>query len=129
MLQHTETPTLAPSQPHWTPDHVASLVEVFVLYSDPTRVRVVWALTAGERQVNEIAETVGAPVSTVSRHLAKLRAAHLVTSRRAGTSRLYRLVNDYAARLIADTLATSAAAREIPVRPRRTPSRDAAEPV
>ncbi|GAF48585.1 hypothetical protein RW1_056_00110 [Rhodococcus wratislaviensis NBRC 100605] len=36
-------------------------VDLFALYTDPTRVRVVWALTAGERQVNEIAETVGAP--------------------------------------------------------------------
>jgi len=107
-----ETPTLDSSQPNWVPDHVASLVEVFVLYADPTRVRVVWALTAGEQQVNEIAETVGAPVSTVSRHLAKLRAAHLVTARRAGTSKLYRLVNNYAARLIADTLATVAQPHE-----------------
>ena len=59
--------------------------EVFRLLSDATRVRLVWALIGQERAVNELAERIGRPAPSISQHLAKLRMARLVRTRREGT--------------------------------------------
>src|ERR1700755_629084 len=68
------------------PDDQASLVvEVFRMLADATRVQVLWSLTQREMSVNELAEHVGKPAPSVSQHLAKLRMARLVRTRRDGT--------------------------------------------
>ena len=54
--------------------------------ADPTRLQVLWALVDRELSVNELAEFVGKPAPSVSQHLAKLRMARLVRTRRAGTT-------------------------------------------
>ena len=54
------------------------------LLGDETRLRVIWALLEGEHSVNELAELVSAQPAAVSQHLAKLRLARLVRSRREG---------------------------------------------
>ena len=59
------------------------------LLGDETRLRVIWALLEGEHSVNELAEVVGAQPAAVSQHLAKLRLARLVRSRREGTRIFY----------------------------------------
>ena len=58
---------------------------------DPTRRLLLERLTAGPRSVGELAE--GLPMSrpAVSQHLRVLREAELVTERRDGTKRVYRL--------------------------------------
>jgi DNA-binding transcriptional ArsR family regulator len=63
------------------------------LLADETRLRVIWALLDGEHSVNELAVLIGAQPSAVSQHLAKLRLARLVRSRRQGT-RIYYVVDD-----------------------------------
>ena len=40
-------------------DQVNLVVEVFRMLADPTRIRVLWALTGGELAVNELAEQLG----------------------------------------------------------------------
>lgn len=55
MLHHNEATARSLPRPQWNNANVAFLVEVFRLFSDPTRVRVVWSLTGGERSVNDIA--------------------------------------------------------------------------
>jgi DNA-binding transcriptional ArsR family regulator len=61
---------------------------------DPTRLRVFERLEAGPLPVSEIAR--GLPVSrpAVSQHLRVLKGAGLVTDRREGTRRLYRIEPD-----------------------------------
>ncbi|WP_162563311.1 ArsR/SmtB family transcription factor, partial [Mycolicibacterium mucogenicum] len=59
-------------------DQVRLVVEVFRMLADPTRVQLLWALSACELSVNELAERVGKPAPSVSQHLAKLRMARLV---------------------------------------------------
>jgi ArsR family transcriptional regulator, zinc-responsive transcriptional repressor len=66
-------------------DQVNLIVEVFRMLADPTRIRVLWALTGGELAVNELAEQLGKPAPSVSQHLAKLRMARVVGDRRRGT--------------------------------------------
>ena len=74
----------------------------------PTRVRLLLALDdagdTAELPVNELAEAVGKRAGAVSQHLAKLRMARLVTTRRNGTQILYRIANEHVSQLVADAL-------------------------
>ena len=74
------------------------------MLSDTTRVRVLWALVDQELSVNELAEHVGKPAPSVSQHLAKLRMARLVRTRRAGTTIYYSLENEHIRQLVADAV-------------------------
>ncbi len=78
--------------------------ETLKLLADPTRLRVVWALLHGEHSVNELAEHVGARPTAVSQHLAKLRLAGLVTSRRSGNHIHYAVENEHIERLASEAL-------------------------
>ena len=81
-----------------------SAVGMLKLLGDETRLRVIWALLGGEHSVNELAELVGAQPAAVSQHLAKLRLARLVRSRREGT-RIYYVVDDaHVRRLVEEVL-------------------------
>lgn len=72
------------------------------MLADPTRVQVLWALVDREMSVNELAEHVGKPAPSVSQHLAKLRMARLVRTRREGTTIFYALENDHVGQLVVD---------------------------
>ena len=85
---------------------------VFRLLADPTRLSLVWYLREGERSVNELAALVDRPAPAVSQHLAKLRLAQLVSTRRAGTTVWYRLDNDHVGRLVVDALSHAQHAEE-----------------
>src|SRR5450830_716940 len=85
-------------------DQVLLAVEVFHMLADPTRVRLLWALIDSELPVNELAARVGKPAPAVSQHLAKLRLARLVRTRRVGTSVYYRIQNEHIAQLVTDAV-------------------------
>jgi DNA-binding transcriptional ArsR family regulator len=85
-------------------DHADMVVEVFRMLADATRVQLLWALIGGELKVNDLAERVGKPAPSVSQHLAKLRMARLVRTRRDGTQVFYRLENDHVRQLVADAV-------------------------
>lgn len=86
-------------------DEQASLVaEVFRMLADAMRIQLLWALTGGELSINELAERVGKPVSSVSQHLVKLRMARLVTTRRSGTTIFYSLENRHVRPLFTDAV-------------------------
>jgi DNA-binding transcriptional ArsR family regulator len=74
------------------------------LLADRTRLHVVWALLHGEHSVGELAEHVGAATTAVSQHLAKLRLAHLVTTRREGNRIFYAAENEHVWRLVTEAL-------------------------
>jgi DNA-binding transcriptional ArsR family regulator len=79
-------------------------VEVFRMLSDTTRVRLLWVLIDQELAVNELAARVGKPAPSVSQHLAKLRMARLVATRREGTQVFYRLENEHVGQLVRDAV-------------------------
>jgi ArsR family transcriptional regulator, zinc-responsive transcriptional repressor len=83
-------------------DKVELAVEVFRMLADPTRVRLLWLLSSGEAPVQQLTELVGKPQATVSQHLAKLRLARLVTTRRQGAQVFYALVNEHVRQLVVD---------------------------
>jgi DNA-binding transcriptional ArsR family regulator len=88
-------------------DQVRLVVEVFRMLADATRVQVLWSLADREMSVNELAEHVGKPAPSVSQHLAKLRMARLVRTRREGTTIFYSLENNHIRQLVVDAVHNS----------------------
>jgi ArsR family transcriptional regulator len=70
---------------------VNDLAAVAAALSDPTRLRVLHALSKGELCVCQITELARLAPSTVSRHMAVLQGAGLVESRKDGRWIYYRL--------------------------------------
>ncbi|MGE3659807.1 MAG: ArsR/SmtB family transcription factor [Pseudonocardia sp.] len=83
---------------------VEAAVESFRMLADPTRLRIMWLLGAGERDVTDLSEAVGAARPAVSQHLAKLRLAGLVAVRREGRRAVYRVRGGHVQRLLAEAL-------------------------
>lgn len=61
--------------------------------ADPKRLCVLECLATGERSVGELSSQVGCQVPNMSQHLAVLRSAGLVTTRRNGNTVFYRLTD------------------------------------
>lgn len=61
--------------------------------ADPKRLCVVERLSAGEQSVSDLSREVGCQVPNMSQHLAVLRAAGIVASRREGSTVFYRLAD------------------------------------
>lgn len=61
--------------------------------ADPKRLCVLEALAGGERSVSELSRDVGCQVPNMSQHLAVLRNAGLVVTRRDGNTVFYRLAD------------------------------------
>jgi ArsR family transcriptional regulator, zinc-responsive transcriptional repressor len=83
---------------------VSWAVDTLKMLADPTRLRIVWALLHGEHSVGRLAEHVDAQPAAVSQHLAKLRLARLVRTRRDGTHVYYLIENDHIRRLVTEAL-------------------------
>ena len=73
---------------------VEALAETFRALGDPTRVRIVDALSSGELCVCDIAEQAGISESAVSHQLRLLRGMRLVRPRRAGRQ-VYYAIDDH----------------------------------
>lgn len=74
------------------------------MLADATRIRLLWSLIDDELSVNDLAEQIGKAAPSVSQHLAKLRMARLVRTRRAGTTIFYSLENDQIRQLVVDAV-------------------------
>jgi ArsR family transcriptional regulator len=94
--------TADPGNPHCRPvpgvvsleDAAArDLVQLFKLFSDETRLKIMAALyQAGELHVRALCELIGQSQPAVSHHLGLLRSAGLVDARRSGKHNYYRLL-------------------------------------
>lgn len=82
---------------------IEGVAQVFKLLGDPTRVRMLDALTHGERCVCDLAALVNLSESAVSHQLRLLRAARLVRVRRAGRLAFYSLDDHHVIGLLHDT--------------------------
>jgi ArsR family transcriptional regulator len=78
-------------QTQQTLEHYRLHADVCRVLTDPKRLMLIAALRAGERSVGELALEIGAALPNASQHLAVLRTAGLVDSRRVGTTVVYRL--------------------------------------
>ena len=68
---------------------VARAVATLKLLADETRLRIVWNLLHGEHNVNELADHLRMQPAAISHHLAKLRLAGVVCTRRDGNRIFY----------------------------------------
>lgn len=67
----------------------------FKVLTDPTRLKILYALGTGELCVFDLSVSTGASVSSVSHHLANLKQARVVKSRRDGRVIYYSLDDDH----------------------------------
>lgn len=94
-------------------DHaIQDLAETFKLLGDPTRLRIVVALSYGELCVCDLAEMLGSTRTAVSNHLRLLRGLRIVRHRREGKLAFYTLAD----RSIADLVAAGQAHIGAPAR-------------
>jgi DNA-binding transcriptional ArsR family regulator len=61
--------------------------------ADPKRLCVLESLAVGELSVSDLSTRVGCQIPNMSQHLAVLRSAGLVTTRRSGNTIYYRLAD------------------------------------
>lgn len=86
-------------------DQVAAAVLAFSLLADGTRVRMLWALREGERDVSSLAAAAECRPTVASQHLSKLRLAGLVEgTRRGGRQVFYRLRGGHVRELLGEAL-------------------------
>jgi DNA-binding transcriptional ArsR family regulator len=72
-------------------EHVERLARRFRALGDPTRSKLVFALSLGELCVSDLADALGASLSATSHQLRILRDLEIVRVRRDGRSQLYAL--------------------------------------
>jgi DNA-binding transcriptional ArsR family regulator len=83
---------------------VETIAERLRLIADPRRIALLEALNDGEASVQELAERIGASHQNASYHLAHLRRAGVVESRREGPANLY-AISDWSAWWVVEQLA------------------------
>ena len=83
---------------------VKAAVMSFALLADPTRVRILWALRDGDRDVTALAQAAGCRPTVASQHLSKLRFAGLVEGNRQGRHIVYRLRGGHVRALLTEAL-------------------------
>jgi ArsR family transcriptional regulator, lead/cadmium/zinc/bismuth-responsive transcriptional repressor len=86
-------------------DVAGSLAAIFAALGEPTRLRIVHALSAGEWCVGDLAALLGMAVPAVSQHLRVLRELRIVRNRRVGKLVYYALDDAHVADLFAVALA------------------------
>lgn len=92
-------------------EQVQAAADALRMLADPTRLKLMWALLQGEENVACLAELTGARPTAVSQHLAKLRLAGLVHTRREGTFVYYSVADGHLEPLIEQALGHAAATR------------------
>ena len=80
------------------------LADLFKVFADTTRIKILYALMDRERSVNDIACIVNATQSAVSHQLRILKQAHLVKFRRDGKSVIYALADAHVYMMLAQGL-------------------------
>lgn len=83
-----------------TEEQVQRLSDVFKALGDPTRVRIIQALSAGELCVCDLAEVLGMTQSAISHQLRVLRTLHIVRNRRDGKEVFYSLDDEHVLQLL-----------------------------
>lgn len=81
-------------------DELLRLSELFKVFGDGTRIRILYVLFEDEVCVCDLARLVGMTQSAVSHQLRILKQAHLIRSRREGKTVFYSLADDHVRTLL-----------------------------
>ena len=79
---------------------LSDLADLFKVFGDSTRIRILFVLFESEVCVCDLAETLNMNQSAISHQLKILKQAKLVTSRREGKSVFYSLADDHVRTII-----------------------------
>ena len=86
---------------HITEEELIDLAELFRVFGDSTRIKILYVLFQGEKNVTEICTELEMNQSAVSHQLKILKTNKLIKSRRAGKSVCYSLADDHVKTIIA----------------------------
>ncbi len=81
-------------------DTLIDLAELFKVFGDSTRVRLLYTLITGEDSVGNISEKLGMTDSAVSHQLKILKDNKLIKARRVGKSIFYSLADDHVVEIL-----------------------------
>ncbi|MBP5151627.1 MAG: helix-turn-helix transcriptional regulator [Lachnospiraceae bacterium] len=76
------------------------LADLFKMFADSTRLRILYALIGCEKNVSELADVLEMNQSAISHQLSTLKAAKLVKARRDKKSMFYSLADDHVESII-----------------------------
>ena len=76
-------------------DEMYDLAELFKVFGDSSRIKILFALFSNEICVCDLAESLGMTQSAVSHQLKILKTAGLVKARRDGKQMIYSLADDH----------------------------------
>ncbi len=82
-------------------EELLDLAELFKMFADSTRIKILYALFDGEKNVSEICDDIDMNQSAVSHQLKLLKSSKLVASRREGKAMMYSLADDHVKTIIA----------------------------
>lgn len=77
------------------------LAELYKIFGDSTRIRILYTLFESEMCVNDIAESLNMTMSAISHQLRILKQARLVKYRKEGKTVFYALSDDHVKSIIA----------------------------
>jgi len=81
-------------------DLLFDLAELFKIFGDSTRIKILFALLGRELAVGDLAEVLQMTQSAVSHQLRILKANGLVRFRREGKSMIYTLSDDHVSKIL-----------------------------
>ncbi len=85
-------------------DNLYRLADLFKIFGDPTRIRILHALSGQELCVCDIADTLGMTQSAISHQLRVLKQIQLVKYRRDGKTIYYSLADSHVYTILAQGL-------------------------
>ncbi len=92
------------TDPQTSDETLYSLAELFKVFGDPTRIRILHSLTENELCVQDIADRLSMTQSAISHQLRILKQAALVRFRRDGKTIYYSLADDHVKTIMAQGL-------------------------
>lgn len=86
------------------------MARYFALLSEPTRLKILYALCPGELRVNDIVALVPSTQANVSRQINRLHKAGILARRKDGTQVFYRIADEHTITLCKNVCGRIAAA-------------------
>ena len=89
-----------------TPDEntLIDLAELFKIFGDSTRIKILFLLSQGERSVNQIATDLTMTQSAISHQLRILKTSRLIKAERDGKLSIYSLADTHVASILSQGL-------------------------
>jgi ArsR family transcriptional regulator len=82
-------------------EELIDLAELFKMFADSTRIKILYDLFQGEKNVTEICNDLEMNQSAISHQLKILRSSKLIKARRDGKMMLYSLADEHVKTIIA----------------------------